>query len=68
LPTPHFDDVSWLDIGPRDRLESFEFGSDHQKFEHLVIDLIGDLPLTQLKCDVPDRHQGDVHRESHDWE
>ena len=68
LATPHLDDIPWLDVSPSDWLEPLELGGNHQKFEHLVINLIRDLSLSKLKSHISYSHQSDVHREGHNWE
>lgn len=67
MSTSHLDDVPWLDVSPSDWLEPLELSSDHQKFEHLVVDFIRDLPLSKLKSDISNSHQSDVNREGHNW-
>ena len=63
MATADLDDIPRLDVGPRNWLEPFELGCDHQEFKHLIVDLVGDLPLSQLEGDVSNGHQGDIYRE-----
>ena len=52
--------MSRLDIGPGYRQEALEFDGDHKVLDDLIVNLIGDLPLSQLEGNISNDHQGDV--------
>ena len=66
LTASNLNDMSWFDISPSDRNEFLDLDSNHQELQHLVVNFVGDLPLSQLEGDVPYGHQAHVHYQSRD--
>ena len=48
--------VARLDISPGDQGISFPFARNHQVFNLLIVDLVGDLPLSELKSEISHAH------------
>lgn len=65
MATLYSENVSWLRISPRDWQKSFDLPGNHKIFDLLIVNFVGNFPLSQLQCKISHAHESYVNRKRH---